>query len=115
MASETLLLEVKDFKDPLHWRWVLNDSQGKFLQDFEVRLNSNDPNYAAFQELYGFLEANSAPDKWLDDQTRLIRQVGSWIGREALGRVGERIAKFTTPITIRVLVPPEASGLLYRP
>ena len=115
MASETLLLEVKDFKDPLHWRWVLNDSQGKFLQDFEVRLNSNDPNYAAFQEIYGFLEANSAPDKWLDDQTRLIRQVGSWIGREALGRVGERIAKFTTPITIRVLVPPEASGLLYRP
>jgi len=115
MASETLLLEVKDFKDPLHWRWVLNDSQGKFLQDFEVRLNSNDPNYAAFQEIYGFLEANSAPDKWLDDQTRLIRQVGSWIGREALGRVGERIAKFTTPITIKVLVPPEASGLLYRP
>jgi len=30
-------------------------------------------------------------------------------------RVGERIAKFTTPITIRVLVPPEASGLLYLP
>jgi tetratricopeptide (TPR) repeat protein len=110
-----LLLEVKDFKDPLHWRWVLKDSQGTFLQDFEVRLNSNDPNYAAFQELYGFLEANSAPDKWLDDQTRLIRQVGSWIGRETLGRVGERIAKFTTPITIRVLVPPEASGLLYLP
>ena len=86
--SDTLILEAADFRDPQHWRWVLKDSLGKFLQDFEVGLNSSDPNYAAFQDLYGFLEANSSPDKWLDDQTRLIRQVGSWIGREALGQRG---------------------------
>jgi len=113
--NDTLILEASDFRDPQHWRWVLKDSLGKFLADFEVVLNSNDPNYAAFQDLYGYLEANSSPDRWLDDQTRLIRQVGYWIGREALGRVGERIAKFITPVTIKVLVPPEASGLLYRP
>ena len=82
--NDTLILEVSDFKDLQHWRWVLKDSMGKFLQDFEVSLNSNAANYAAFQDLYGFLEANSSPDRWLDDQIKLIQQVGSWIGREAL-------------------------------
>jgi hypothetical protein len=115
MAGETLVLEATDFKDPQHWRWVLKDSNGKFLQDFEVGLDSNDPNYGAFLDLYSFLEANSAPDRWLEDQTRLIRQVGAWIGKEALGRVVERIDKFSSPVTVKVLVPPEASGLLYRP
>jgi hypothetical protein len=91
--DDTLFLQATDFKDPQHWRWVLKDSQGKFLADFEVGLNSSDPNYAAFMDLEGFLEANSSPDRWLDDQTRLIQQVGIWIGREALGCVGERIAK----------------------
>jgi hypothetical protein len=114
-GGDTLILEATDFRDAQHWRWVLKDRQGKFLSDFEVSLNSNDPNYTAFQDLHGFLKANSSPDRWLDDQTRLIRQAGTWIGREALGRVGERIAKFTTPVTVNVLVPPEASGLLYRP
>jgi hypothetical protein len=110
-----LILEATDFRDPQHWRWVLKDSQGKFLQDFEVGLDSSNPNYIAFLDLYSFLEANSSPDKWLDDQAKLIRQVGTWIGKDALGRVGERIAKFSTPVTVRVVVPPEASGLLYRP
>ena len=113
--GETLILKATDFKDPQHWRWVLTDGQGKFLQDFEVGLDSSDPNYGAVLDLYGFLEANSSPDKWLDDQARLIKQVGTWIGKEALGRIGERIAKFNTPVTIRVVVPPEASGLLYMP
>lgn len=113
--GDTLILEVTDFRDPQHWRWVPKDSQGKFLQDFEVILDTSDPNYKAFVDLYSFLEANSAPDKWLEDQARLIRQVGSWVGEEALGRVGDRIAKFSTPVAVRVVVPPEASGLLYRP
>lgn len=113
--GDTLILEVKDFKDPQHWRWLLTDSQGKFLQDFEVGLDSSNSNYNAFLDLYSFLEANSSPDKWLDDQARIIKQVGAWIGKNALGRVGERIAKFSTPVTVRVVVPTEASGLLYRP
>jgi hypothetical protein len=89
--SDTLILEAADFRDPQHWRWVLKDSQGKILSDFEVSLNSSDSNYSAFMDLEGFLQANSSPDRWLDDQTKLIRQVGYWISREALGRVGERV------------------------
>jgi hypothetical protein len=113
--GDTLILKATDFRDPQHWRWLLTDNQGKFLQDFEVELDSSNLNYGAFLDLYSFLEANSSPDKWIDDQTKLIRQVGIWIGKEALGRVGERIAKFSTPVTVKVVVAPEASGLLYRP
>jgi tetratricopeptide (TPR) repeat protein len=115
VRGEILILKATDFKDPQHWRWVLTDGQGKFLQDFEVGLASSNINYGASLDLYGFLKANSSPDKWLDDQARLIKQVGTWIGKEALGRVGERIAQFNTPVTVRVVVPPEASGLLYMP
>ena len=71
--NDTLILEVSDFKDLQHWRRVLKDSMGKFRQDFEVSLNSNATNYTAFQDLYGFLEANSSPDRWLEDQVKLLR------------------------------------------
>lgn len=114
-AGDTLILEAVDFKDPQHWRWVLKDRQGKFLADHEVDLDPTDPNYSAFIDLECFLKANSSPDRWLEDQIRLMQQIGSWIGKEALGSVGERIAKFSTPVTIRVQVPQEATGLLYRP
>jgi hypothetical protein len=114
-AGETLILEATDFKDPQHCRWLLKDRQGKFLADHEVRLDSSNPNFSAFIDLEGFLKVNSSPDRWLVDQIRLMQQVGSWMGQEALGSVGERIAKFSTPVTVRVQVPPEASGLLYRP
>ena len=83
-AGETLILEARNFKDPQHWRWVLKDSQGKFLADQEVDLDPTDPNHSAFINLEGFLKANSSPDRWLEDQIRLMQQVGSWMGREAL-------------------------------
>ena len=41
--SDTLILAVTDFKDPQHWRWVLKDSMGHFLQDHEVSLDISDP------------------------------------------------------------------------
>jgi len=35
-------------------------------------------------------------------------------GQGALAQVG-KIAEFSAPVTVRVQLPPEASGLLYRP
>jgi hypothetical protein len=55
---------------------VLKDSQGKFLADQEVRLDSSDPNYSAFIDLEGFLKAKSSPDRLLEDRIRLMQQVG---------------------------------------
>ena len=87
---------------------------GQILADHEVGLDSSDPNYSAFIDRDGFLKDNSSQDRWLEDQIRLMQQVGSW-GREALGQVGEKVARFSTRVTVRVQLPPEASGLLYRP
>jgi tetratricopeptide (TPR) repeat protein len=115
VGDALLLLEIKEFKDPQHWRWVLNDNRGKFLQDFPVAINIKDSNYQAFLDLDRYLKANSSPDKSLEIQTKLIRQVGTWVGKEVLGRVGEEIAKYATSITIKVVVPSEASELLYLP
>jgi len=75
-AGETLILEARDFRDPQHWRWMLKDCRGKFLADHEVSLDSRDPNYSAFIDLESFLKAKSSPDRWLEDQIRLMQQVG---------------------------------------
>ena len=75
-VGETLILEARDFKDPQHWRWVLKNSRGKFLADHEVSLDSGDPNYSAFIDLESFLKDNSSPDRWLEDQIRMMPQVG---------------------------------------
>ena len=55
---------------------MLKDRRSKFLADQEVRLDSSDPNYSAFIDLEGFLKANSSPDRWLEDQIRMMPQVG---------------------------------------
>jgi len=114
-TGDTLLLEVKDFKDPQHWRWVLKDSQGNFLQDQEVSLDPANPNYHAFLNLQGYLDSNSSPDKRQSDQERLLVKVSDWIGSNVLGKVADRLAQCRTSTIVRVLVPPEASGLAYLP
>src|SRR5437867_111446 len=37
-ADKALRLEVVDYKDPDHWRWLLTDASGKFLADHTVAL-----------------------------------------------------------------------------
>jgi tetratricopeptide (TPR) repeat protein len=110
-----LLLEVADFEDPQHWRWVLKDSSGKFLQDQEVSLDLDDSNYRAFLDLQGYLDSHSSPDNRTNDQLRLLDEMGSWIGSQVLGKVADRLAQFRTSVTVRVKVPAEASGLAYLP
>jgi tetratricopeptide (TPR) repeat protein len=114
-ANDALRLEVLDYTDPDHWRWRLTDAGGKFLADYLVALDPADAEYAAFLDLEAYLEQHAAPDKWPDDEVRLIREVGAWIGQRVLGPVATRILDYGTPVTVRVVVPAAASGLLYRP
>ena len=116
MAVEnTLQLEVVDFKDPQHWRWVLKDRSGRFLQDQEVELDANDPNYFYFLNLQSYLDSHSSPDNRKEEQRQLLSEVSAWIGSKVLGRVAEWLGECQTPVTVRVLVPPEAIGLIYHP
>lgn len=112
--GDPLLLEVVDFRDPQHWRWVLKDSSYNFLQSHEVSLDPEDTNYRALMNLQGYLDSHSSPDNRTNDQLRLLDEVGTWIGQNIFGRIIPIILDYA-PITVKVLVPPEASSIKYLP
>ena len=114
MAIEVLRLEVREFLDLTRWRWVLTDSSGRFLAEHEVRLDASAAEYEAFGDLRGYLRWHCAPDQPAVDEARIVGEVGAWIGSALLGPVAAAIARLR-PVTVRVVVPPEAAELLYRP
>ncbi|MGH9721338.1 MAG: CHAT domain-containing protein [Bryobacteraceae bacterium] len=111
----TLHLTVADYRDAHHWYWRLTDAQGHFLADQEVQLNPADSEYEGFLDLPVYLATHSALDRRRDDEARLVRQVGEWMGRNFYGPIGDKILAAGTPAIVRVRVPPDAAGLLYRP
>src|SRR5271155_3753666 len=98
MAS--LTLEADDVKDAQHWWWRLKDDKGKVLADHQVALNRADWQYQAFLDLYGYIKAHAAPGKWKQDETRIVGEVGAWIGEKVLGAVGPAILESGTPTTV---------------
>ncbi|HII05984.1 MAG TPA: CHAT domain-containing protein, partial [Methanotrichaceae archaeon] len=113
--GDILLLEVADFRDPQNWRWVLKDDSGNFLQDHEVSLDLRDPSYIALLDLQRYLDSHSSPDNRIADQKRLLDELSKWIGSNVFGKVANTLAKYRTPVTVRVLVPPEARGIAHLP
>ncbi len=115
---QSLQLTVTDYTDAHHWYWRLTDATGSnFLSDNEVKLDPTDREYAGFLDLSSFLDRNASTDRRHEDETRLVREVGDWIGRRVFGTIGEKILAAGTPSTVRVIIPDTvaASGLLYRP
>jgi len=110
-----LKLEVTDFTDADHWRWRLTDPNGAFLADHEVALDRSQTPYTGFVDLQGYLHHYAAPDRRFEDEARLLGEVGAWIGEQVLGPIGPAILDYGTPVTVQVLVPPEAETILYRP
>lgn len=113
--SDSLILEVTDFRDLQHWRWVLKDKLGKFLQDQEVCFDLSDPNYKALLDLKSYLGSHSSPDDRINDQLRLLDNISDWMGSQIFGKVADRLADCRVPTSVRVLIPTEASALSYLP
>ncbi len=116
--ANVLKLAVTDYVDANRWRWRLTDGDGHFLADQEVKLDPTDFEYAGFLDLPAHLAMNAAQDRRREDESRLVRQVGEWMGRHFYGAIGEKILDAGTPAIVRVQIPtspPEAAGLLYRP
>jgi CHAT domain len=112
----TLRLEVAEFTDANHWRWLLTDTAGAFLADHTVALDPADPKYQALFDLPGYLRYYAAPDRRDQDERRLLHEVGAWIGETVLGRgIAEKIAQGYPPIVVRVVVPEQAEQLLVMP
>jgi len=114
-SEEALCLQALDWKDLNHWRWRLEDAHGKFLADHSVALDPAHTFYDAFLDLRDYLARYASPDHRTADETRLLGEIGAWLGEQVLGQVGPAILKYGTPVTVRVLLPPEAEALLQRP
>jgi len=109
-----LRLEVRDFKDPARWRWVLTAPGGEFLADHEVRLDAACWQSEAFTDLLGYLSWHAAPDRFAEDEARITANLGEWIGAQVFGPVAAAMVR-ARPATVRVIVPDEARVLLFRP
>ena len=109
-----LRLEARDFADLTRWRWVLTDASGAFVADHEVRLDPGHWQYEAFADLLGYLRWHVAPDRRHEDESRIVAEVGAWIGSQVLGPVAGALAR-KRPATVRVVVPEAAEALLFRP
>jgi CHAT domain len=114
-AMGLLQLEVLDFDGPTRWRWRLTEQPGGgFLADHQVDLDQTAAQYEAFTDLDGYLRWNAAPDRRLESEAELVAGVGGWIGERVLGPVGPAILS-RRPATVRLVLPPEAAVLAYRP
>ena len=93
---DTLRLEVAEFVDADHWRWLLTDRSGNFVADHQVALDRTDPEYVAFADLAAYLRREAVPDRRLASEAELVARVGGWIGRQVLGEAG-RTRPWSTP------------------
>lgn len=109
-----LRLDVHEFTDLTSWRWVLTQPGGSLVAEHEVRLDVGSWQYEAFRNLRAYLHWHVAPDRRLRDETRIIAEVGAWIGVEVLGPIAPALLG-ASPVTVRVTAPAAAQGLLFLP
>jgi len=114
MASIVPRLRMEDFAGPNNWRWVLSDQKGMFIADYQVQLNSSEPEYAALWNLHLYLNRHAIPDQRRASEVRLIERVGEWISQRLLGATAPNLLKLA-PTSIRVVLPAAASLLFSIP
>jgi len=106
-----LILKVGRYQDPAHWDWTLTGTDGVFLADHQVRLDSGCWELGAVSSLPSYLWSHAAPDRRLAEETRIVAEVGDWIGEQVLGPIAQAMVA-ARPATVRVIIPREAAALL---
>lgn len=110
-------LEAREFQGLTRWRWILTRPDGSFVADHEVRLDAGCWQFEAFTDLRGYLRWHTLPGRLIEDEARIVAEVGAWIGEQVLGPVAAALVK-ARPATVRVVAPAEsanAGSLLFRP
>ncbi len=106
-------LDIREFRSPTAWRWVLTGLDGTLIADYEVRLDATCWQFEAFTDLLYYLDGHVAPDQRAEGEKRIVAQLGAWIGAQVFGPVGEALLSLR-PATVRVVAPasPDAARLL---
>ncbi len=111
-------LRITDYHGVSRWCWKLQDNADNFLADHEVNLDADAQEYQGYDDPPEYLRTFGAArgDGRTGDE-KLLRRLGDWIGDQVFGRLRATFRdNITQPATIiRVLVPPEAQDLLFRP
>jgi hypothetical protein len=113
-AMSVLRLDVVKFTDLSRWHRILTDASGKVLAQHEVLLDTTGWQFDAFADLAGYLSWHTAPDERPADESRIVAELGEWIGAQVLGEVGEAVM-LASPVTVQLTVPENATALLHRP
>jgi CHAT domain len=113
VAGAGLRLEVRDYTDPANWRWVLTDD-GNAVAEHTVKLDERDWQFDAFRDLPGWISWHAAPDRYREDEARMVAEVGDWIGSRVLGPIAPALAS-RRPATVHVVLPTGASDLAFLP
>ena len=108
---DELRLEVKDYQDAARWRWVLTAADGAILADHEVRLDPGCWEYRAVSALPTYLQSHAVPDKRLEDETRIVAEVGDWFSEQVFGPVAQAMVA-ARPAMVQVIIPRRAAPLL---
>ena len=101
-----LTLTAEDFAGLNPWYWRLKDGD-RLLADHEVQLDPANWQHEAYLDLSGYLKTHASPDQWVEDQRRIIGELGQWMGDQLLGKpIGDAIAAAarSTPVTVCVTV-----------
>jgi tetratricopeptide (TPR) repeat protein len=109
----SLVLRAVDVAGPWRWRWLLSDGEsGLPLADHAVDLDPACDEVAVFGDLYEYVGVHASPDRWDEDEARIVARAGAWAGCSLLGeRVGAAIVD-AAPVTVRVLVPAQLEHVL---
>ena len=107
-----LRLKVRDYADPAHWRWVLYEGDRR-VGGHIVSLDATCWQYEALTDLPFYLSWHVAPDRRAEDEARILKELGSWIGTEILGPLGDRLASHKGLVQIEISK--QARELLFLP
>lgn len=76
-----LRLTLTDYLDPTRWRWLLCDSQDRFLADHTVQLDPTRREYAGFLDLRGYLDYHQP----IHPPAAQLADLGAWMGEQVFG------------------------------
>jgi hypothetical protein len=110
-----LRLDAVKFTSPIRWGWVLTDgASGAFISSHMMQPDDSSWQFEAFSDLAGYLSWHAAPDTRAQDETRIVGELGEWVGSQVLGPVASAMVQ-ASPVTVRVVALEAAAELLAGP